>query len=590
MINELRIQNFRCFENHLIPFHPNTTIIVGRNNAGKSTIVEALRLVSIIVTRYQSLNYHDVPDWLDLPKRMRGVSPDIGGMEFNLESTFYQYAGPPAIITASFNNGTSVSIYLGLQNGIHAVVSNTHGSPIKSRAEAYRCSLPRVSIMPQVAPVARNEPLLTAEYVRRAMSSPLAPLHFRNQLKILYELFPSFQQTAEETWPGLRILELAGGRGIHAEPLTLLVRNEGFVADIASMGHGLQMWLQTMWFLTRSQSDPTIILDEPDVYMHADLQRRLIRFLRNQDRQVIVTTHSVEIMAEVDADEILIIDRTRPGSRFATSLPAVQRLVEHIGSVHNVHLARLWGAHRCIFVEGKDIKLLKQFQDKMFPDATESFDAIPNMPIGGWGGWKYAIGSSMLLRNAGGESITIYCILDRDYHTEEEINRRLLEAKKRGVQLHIWTSKEIESYVLVPEAIYRVIKSRIARRTSAPSIEEITAQIDRITENRKDEVFDALSTELLAQDKPRGPRGANQAARQIINARWTTLKGRMSLVSGKEILSRLSEWSQQEFAVALNAKLLARNIKVEEIPEEIANVVAAIENSVSFTSMGITGH
>jgi hypothetical protein len=35
------------------------------------------------------------------------------------------------------------------------------------------------------------------------------------------------------------------------------------------------MWLQTIWFLTRAKDHETVILDEPDVYMHADLQRRL---------------------------------------------------------------------------------------------------------------------------------------------------------------------------------------------------------------------------------------------------------------------------------------------------------------------------
>jgi AAA15 family ATPase/GTPase len=64
MLTKLRLQNFRCFKDHVVPLHP-TTIIVGRNNAGKSTIVEALRLVSIIVNRYQFLNFSDVPDWLE---------------------------------------------------------------------------------------------------------------------------------------------------------------------------------------------------------------------------------------------------------------------------------------------------------------------------------------------------------------------------------------------------------------------------------------------------------------------------------------------------------------------------------------------
>ncbi len=70
------------------------------------------------------------------------------------------------------------------------------------------------------------------------------------------------------------------------------------------MGHGLQIWLQVIWFLTLFNSSEIIILDEPDVYMHADIQKRLIRFIKNKFPQVIVTTHSIEIMSEVEPEDI----------------------------------------------------------------------------------------------------------------------------------------------------------------------------------------------------------------------------------------------------------------------------------------------
>ena len=52
------------------------------------------------------------------------------------------------------------------------------------------------------------------------------------------------------------------GRGFPGDPLFLHVRNEEFVGEVAKMGHGLQMWLQTMWFLTRARDASTLILDE----------------------------------------------------------------------------------------------------------------------------------------------------------------------------------------------------------------------------------------------------------------------------------------------------------------------------------------
>jgi len=135
------------------------------------------------------------------------------------------------------------------------------------------------------------------------------------------------------------------------------------------MGHGLQMWLQTTWFLSRTPADSTVVLDEPDVYMHPDLQRKLFRLTRSRFRQCIVATHSVEIMAEADPSEILIIDKRERRSRYANNEPSVQLLIDQIGGVHNVHLARLWSARKFLLIEGKDMSLLKRFHAILFPDA-----------------------------------------------------------------------------------------------------------------------------------------------------------------------------------------------------------------------------
>lgn len=70
------------------------------------------------------------------------------------------------------------------------------------------------------------------------------------------------------------------------------------------MGHGLQMWLQIVWFLARAARNATVVLDEPDVYMHPDLQRRLLTLVRNRFAQLLIATHSIEIVSDVDSRSI----------------------------------------------------------------------------------------------------------------------------------------------------------------------------------------------------------------------------------------------------------------------------------------------
>lgn len=580
MLKDLRLQNFRCFSDHTVPLRERS-IVIGRNNAGKSTLVDALRLVAIVASRYQALHFRSPPKWGDLPKREVGLAPSLDGMDFNVENLFHRYGDPPAIITATFTSGVRIRIYVGPEAALHAVIYDAAGRIVTTRGAALGLSLNAVAIMPQVAPLAREEKILSTEHVRRNLFSSLAPLHFRNQLHLLREHLPGFRTLAEDSWPSLQVRDLTVIGPATDRSLRLMVRDESYVAEVGTMGHGLQMWLQTIWFLSRMPNTATVILDEPDVYMHPDLQRRLIRYVRDRFRQTVVTTHSVEIVSEVPSDDILIVDRRQSQSRYATSLPAVQRMVDHVGSVHNLQLARLWSARRCLLVEGDDFQVLCDLYDAFFPDDRDGLATSPNMSIGGWGGWNYAVGSSMLLKNAGGENIRVYCILDSDYHTPEQINERLAQAESHQVDLHIWSRKELENYLLVAPVIARTIAARAALRVVPPTEAEVATQLSAICDHLRDDVFDAIATEIRAHNRELGQGGANKLARTFLDDRWKTPDGRLAVIPGKTALSRLSQWCQEQFAVSLNPSAIARQFRAKDFAPELQSVLQAIASCAS---------
>lgn len=497
-------------------------------------------------------------------------------MEINFTSFFHRYNEPPSVIEATFENETSVRIYVAGEDRVHAVLLDSKGQPARSKTAALNLGLPIVEILPQVGPLEPNESVLTEEYVRRVASSNLASRHFRNQLRVFSERFERFSNMVEDTWPGLRIDALHSERGFPGDPLSLMVRDGDFVAEAAAMGHGLQMWLQTMWFLARVESSASVILDEPDVYMHPDLQRRLVRHLRGSHQQVAIATHSVEMMSEVEPEDILVVDRRRKLSKFAIGAPEVQRLVDHVGSAHNLQLARLWSARKCLLVEGDDVKLLSLVHQVLFTDA-EPLENFPHLPVGGWAGWPYAVGSAMLLTNAGGETIAVYAVFDSDYHSATAIARRYEEASRHRVRLHVLERKEIENYFLVTDAIVRAIASRMAARAQAPSAKEVSAQLDAIAEDLKDDVFDAMAAEFILENRAAGSAGANREARRVLNDRWRTKQGRLNTVSGKQVLAPLSEWAQKQFGASLSASVVARHLRATEVPEEMRTVVTAIE-------------
>jgi energy-coupling factor transporter ATP-binding protein EcfA2 len=584
MLTRLRLSNFRGFDIHELPLKPHT-IIVGRNNAGKSTIVEALRLVALVTSRFSYLNFRPPPDWLDIPMRMRGMTPDLSRAEFDFRTAFHDYADPPAVITADFDNRTQVRVYIGEENAVHAVVL-ADGRPISDKASARRVHLPRVAILPQVGPLVHEEEQLTPDYVRRTMDTALASTHFRNQLYLDPLAVAEFTSLVSQTWHGVRVWELErlapqfGVEGPEGKPrLSLLVQNDSFVAEASRMGHGLQMWLQVMWFLARTPPQSSVILDEPDVYMHPDLQRRLLRLVMRRHAQAIIATHSSEIMAEVDPENILVIEREQTFSGFASTLPAVQNVIEALGSVHNLHLARLWSAKRFILVEGDDLDLLGPLHAILFPDTSVPLQSIPNGDVGGWSGWERAVGAAAAMRNAVGEPIAVYCLFDSDYHTESAVNQRFVRGKQEHMNLHIWHRKEIENYLLNPSVIQRVIAIRAKPSVVAPTVSQVEDSIDEIVASLREETIAAFATAIQQDDRKIVAGTAYLEAKKHVDAAWQDNELRCGIVSGKRALSALSQWSKSNFDVSFGATTIARSFQAHEIPREVAIVLEAIEGS-----------
>jgi AAA15 family ATPase/GTPase len=61
MLRTLRLRNYRCFRDHTVTFQPST-VVVGKNNAGKSTIVEALHLIAAVVNSKHPVKRADFLD------------------------------------------------------------------------------------------------------------------------------------------------------------------------------------------------------------------------------------------------------------------------------------------------------------------------------------------------------------------------------------------------------------------------------------------------------------------------------------------------------------------------------------------------
>jgi AAA domain, putative AbiEii toxin, Type IV TA system len=475
-------------------------------------------------------------------------------------------------------------VFVGPDGQIHGVAADGEGRAVRTPEAARGLRLPRITIQPQVSPLLRQERVLAQETIERGEGTHLAPQHFRNQLLIHRDKWKDFKRVAEESWPGMQVRELRTIPGVPKATLNLAIRDGDFVGEVSLMGHGLQMWLQTMWFLATTDATSVVVLDEPDVYMHPDLQRRLLSLVSGRFSQLIVATHSVEIIADVDPGSILSIDRHAQASTFVTDLPGVQHVIDQLGGVHNIQVTRLFRSRAFLLVEGKDIKLLRILQRTAAP-SSPPIDLVPHAELGGRGGWASGLPQRLPSKNAGGERIRAFCVLDRDYFPDDEVAERQTEAEAWGVDLHVWKRKELENYLLSPSAISRYISTNIDGGVEPPDPDEVAAQIDRIVTSMKETpIADCMAEECLARNRRGGLQTATRKARERVSRCWASVEGRWALAPGKKVISQLSDWAQKAYGVSFGPEQLARELTAPELHPELVSVIESVVTGRRFSA------
>jgi hypothetical protein len=94
---------------------------------------------------------------------------------------------------------------------------------------------------------------------------------------------------------------------------------------------------------------------------------------------------------------------------------------------------------------------------------------------------------------------------------------------------------------------------------------EVELILDDICENLKDDTHDLMAEEYICRNRPKNvATEGNKHARSVLSARWTSLFGKLGVVSGKAVLSQTSTWTQHNYGVSLNAFALAKTMVPDE--------------------------
>jgi len=161
------------------------------------------------------------------------------------------------------------------------------------------------------------------------------------------------------------------------------------------------------------------------------------------------------------------------------------------------------------------------------------------------------------------------------YLTEITSTINLLKVKckprKMLICICIWEKKEIENYLLIPEAIFRIIDKPNAE------YDGFRAKLEALIDGQKDEVVLQFANQLQIQDSKRKDLGSYvKSARKYVEQSWGTLERKLSIIGGKYALSLINSWIKSNHHKHCSQATILSAIKAEDISSEMVEVIRAL--------------
>ena len=579
-ISSIKLKNFKAFQDYSVSLG-SMNILVGPNNCGKSTILSAFRVLEQGLKtgrtrRASRVNSHK-------GHRSFGHILSESTMPIPLENVHFNYDDSDSQIKVRYSNGNQLFFFFPSYGGI-TMYWETKGKTVDTPS-AFRKAFPdEVQVIPVLGPVEENEVFVTEETVRRAAGTPRASRHFRNYWRQNHEGFRDFQQLIENTWPGMSIgkPEVAS---VMEQRLAMYVSENRMDRELYWAGLGFQIWCQLLTHISRCGGSDILVVDEPEVYLHPEVQRQLLGILRYVNPNVLFATHSVEIITEADPSEIMLVDKSRRSARRLRDVEGVQQAINNIGSIQNITLTELARNKRLLFVEGQsDYRIVKKFAKLLGYSELATGSGLTALDSGGFESWTKVKALAWGFRKTLGSEIKIATVYDRDYRCEDEIDHLTTELEHEVALVHFHQRKEIENYLLSPETIGRSAKQAIRKRNRLMGKElsvdlDVCALLDAITQEMKTNCSGQYISKYCHYFKASSKDQATLAseALAIFEEKWSELKSRLEIVPGKQVLKKVRENFEMEYGITLTDLSIIQSYKPDEVPNDMVQLVERLE-------------
>lgn len=222
--------------------------------------------------------------------------------------------------------------------------------------------------------------------------------------------------------------------------LTYVVGRKDF--DIISAGSGFHQILTLLAFFYGYPGITTILFDEPDAHLHVNLQKQILAYFKQQKRiQFLIATHSEEFIRGVEVNSIISMLSGRP-----LRIQSTEEVVKAMSEVDNMVVVKTKQSPFVLYVEGEDdSRILTAWAENL-----RKSDLLARFHIQFMGGGtkkemkKQSDTHFKALRQIVPD-VKRLVLLDLD-------SESILKSKEDNEVLTEWKRKNIENYLLVPNA------------------------------------------------------------------------------------------------------------------------------------------
>ena len=507
----------------------------------------------------------------------------LQGLPVSTENVFHNYDDSlPATIEFRLSNAASLTLFFPAQAQCYLVPGGDW--PCRSPSDFKRHFNVDIAFVPTLGPVEHNERFYQKEAARLALLSHGASRNFRNIWYHFPEGFEEFRRTIQQTWPGMDIQPPELIHGEEKPILCMFCPEDRFPREIFWAGFGFQVWCQMLTFILQAKNASLLVIDEPDIYLHSDLQRQLVSLLNEMCPNIILATHSAEIIAEVEPQALLHVNKRFKSARHVKDSRELQDLFQILGSNLNPTLTQLAKTRRVLFVEGKDFQILARFARRLGLDAIANRSEFTVIPVGGFNPQKvkdFALGMEATL----GSKLLKFAIFDRDYRCDGEVSRIIAELRSFCWHAVVHDRKELENFVLEPLVIERAIRKRLAELEHKGPVpmfnEDIPALLMRLSDGLKNQVQARLvgSRQQFERTIQSGLHSVtiSEATMNDFDEKWGRVATRMCLVPGKEVLSALNAYLQSSLKMALSTSSLVESFTRNEIAPSLTGLLGKLD-------------